>query len=108
MKVVLGVSSGRQVIEPFQNPEKQKEDDLRSGYGLGLVDFGELGKLGSPYQASNIPSDQEAYSEVIIKFPSCKPFSSYGDSEKGPKKSEKVFSMAGQHFQALKLGEASL
>ena len=59
-KAVLGVSSGGQVIEPFQNHEEQKEDDLRSGYGLGLVDFGELGKLGSPYQASNIPSDQEA------------------------------------------------
>jgi len=48
------------------------------------------------------------YSEVVIEFPSCKPFSSYGDSEKGLRKSEKVFSTAGQHFQALKLGEVGL
>ena len=35
-------------------------------------------------------------------------FSSYGDTEKGLKKSEKVFSTAGRHIQALKLGETSL
>ena len=100
--------SGEQGAEPFEDPADQEEDDLRSDYSLGLVEFGELTELGTPYRPNDLPLDQNAYSEVTIEFPSCKAFSSYGDTEKGLKKSERVFSTAGRHLQALKLGETSL
>lgn len=74
---------------------------------MGLTEFGELTELGFPYRASDLPLDRDLYSEVFIEFPSCKAFSTYSVSEKGLKKSERVFS-TGRHFQALKLGEASL
>ncbi|EDR10742.1 uncharacterized protein LACBIDRAFT_324609 [Laccaria bicolor S238N-H82] len=100
--------SGGQHVESFEGPADQEEDDIRSDYSLGLVEFGELTELGGPYRASDLPSDRSAYSEITIEFPSCKAFSSYGDMEKGLKKSEKVFSTAGRHLQALKFGETSL
>ena len=105
---VLGASSGELVDESFREPAEQEEDDIRSDYSLGLVEFGELTELGVPYRASEVPVDRNALAEVTIEFPSCKAFSSYRDAEKGLKKSEKVFSTGGRHFQALKLGEVSL
>ena len=105
---LLGTPSGGPVIEPFQDPEDQEEDDLRSEHDLGIKEFEELTELGIPYRASDLPDDREAYSEITVEFPSCKAFSMYGDSEKGLRKSEKVFSTAGRHFQALKLGEVGL
>ena len=41
--------SGGQGVEPFKDPADQEEDDLRSDYSLGLVEFGELTELGVPY-----------------------------------------------------------
>ena len=107
-ETVLGTSNSRQVIESFQDPREQEEDDLRSDVSLGFGNFEELMELGVPYRASDLPLNPDAYSEITVEFPSCKAFSSYGDSEKGLKKSEKVFFTAGRHFQALKLGEAGL
>ena len=105
---ILNVPSGGQDVEPFGSIEEWEEEDSRSEYSLALGDFGELTESGSPYQAGDLPLDQELYLEVTIKFPSCKAFSSYGDSEKGLNKAEKVFSTANCHLQALKLGETSL
>ena len=105
---VLNAPSSGQDVEPLGSIEEQEEEDSRSEYSLALGDFGELTELGSPYRASDLPLDRELYSEVTIEFPSCKSFSSYGDSEKGLKKSEKVFSTTGHHLQALRLGETSL
>ena len=107
-ETVQGASSGEQVIGPLQNPEDLDEDNLGSDYNSSLRDFGELTPLGIPYRANDLPLDQKAYSEITVEFPSCKEFSSYGDSEKGLKKSERVFSTAGRYFQALKLGEEGL
>ena len=107
-ETVQGASSGEQVIGPLQNPEDLDEDNLGSDYNPSLRDFGELTPLGIPYRANDLPLDQKAYSEITVEFPSCKEFSSYGDSEKGLKKSERVFSTAGRYFQALKLGEEGL
>ena len=107
-EVVQGAPSSRQAKDPFVDPGEQEEEDSRSESNLDLTEFGELTKLSLPYRASDLPLDRDLYSEVTIEFPSCKTFSTYGDSEEGLKKSEKVFSTAGRHFQALKLGEASL
>ena len=104
----LSASSGGQVVEPFKDPEELENEESRSDHNLGMGDFEELTEMGSPYRTSDLPSDRDAYSEITIEFPSCKAFSSYGDSEKGLKKSEKVFSTGGRHLQALKLGEVSL
>lgn len=68
---------------------------MKSDISLGVRNFEELTELGMPYRASNLPLDQDLYSEIMVEFPSCKVFSSYGDSERGLKKSEKVFFTAG-------------
>jgi len=48
-ETALGASSSGQVIEPLQIPEEEEEQELRSDYGSGAVDFRELTDLGSPY-----------------------------------------------------------
>lgn len=46
----------------------------------------------------------------MVEFPACMPFSSFGESitDTGLNRSEKIFALAGQHRQALQLGEAAL
>lgn len=105
---VPGASNDEQVTQLLQELEEQEKDDSRSDISLGFGNFEELTELGSPYLASDLPLDQDAYCELTIEFPSCKAFSSYGDSKKGLRKSERVFTTAGRHFQALRLGEAGL
>lgn len=107
-ETVLSTPNNDQVIESFQDPEDREEDESRSDISVGFENFEELTELGTPYRASDLPLDQDLYSEITVEFPSCKVFLLYGDSARGLKKSEKVFFTAGRHFQALKLGEAGL
>ena len=95
-EIVPSTSGSGQVIGSSKNPEEHEDDDFRSDYNLGLGDFEELTDMGSTYRANELPSDQDAYSEIVIEFPSCKAFSSYRDSEKGLKKLERVFTTAGR------------
>ena len=107
-ETVQGASGNESVTGPLQDLEGGEEDNLGSDVNPNLREFGELTQLGTPYRFSDLPVDRDAYSEIRIDFPSCKEFPLYGDLQKGLKKSERVFSTAGQYFQALKLEEEGL
>ena len=72
-------------------------------------DIEDLTDLGTPFSSEDLP-DRGAYKEVFIEFPACKPFASFGESitDTGFDRSEKIFALAGQHRQALQLGETAL
>ena len=72
-------------------------------------DVEDLIDLGAPFGPDNLP-DRGAYKEILVEFPTCMPFSSFGESitDTGLDRSEKIFALAGRHCQALQLGEAAL
>ena len=72
-------------------------------------DVEDLIDLGTPFAPDDLP-DQGAYKEVLVEFPACMPFSSFGESitDTGLDRSEKIFTLAGRHRQALQLGEVAL
>lgn len=65
--------------------------------------------LGAPFAPEDLP-DRGSYKEVLVEFLACMPFSSFGESitDTGFDRSEKIFALAGQHCQALQLGEVAL
>ena len=69
----------------------------------------DLSELGAPFAPEDLP-DRGSYKEVLMEFPACMPFSSFGESvtDTGLDRSEKIFALAGRHRQALQLGEAAL
>ena len=72
-------------------------------------DIEDLVEMGVPFGREDLP-DRGAYKEVIVEFPACMPFSSFGESitDTGLDRSEKIFALAGRHRQALQLGETAL
>ena len=72
-------------------------------------DIEDLVDLGAPYGPDNLP-DRGAYKEILVEFPACMPFSSFGENitDTGLDRLEKIFALAGRHRQALRLGEATL
>ena len=72
-------------------------------------DIEDLIELGAPFAPEDLP-DRGSYKEVLVEFPSCMPFSSFGESvtDTGLDRSEKIFALAGRHRQALQLGETAL
>lgn len=72
-------------------------------------DVEDLLDLGVHFGPDNLP-DRGAYKEVIVEFPACMPFLSFGESitDTGLDRSEKIFTMAGRHHRALQLGEDAL
>ena len=68
-----------------------------------------LVNLGVPFAPEDLP-DRGSYREVLVEFPACMPFSSFGESitDTGLERSEKIFALAGRHSQALQLGEIAL
>lgn len=69
----------------------------------------DLVELGVPFAPEELP-DRGSYKEVLVSFPACMPFSSFGESitDTGLDRSEKIFALAGRHRQALQLGESAL
>ena len=72
-------------------------------------DIEDLVDVGEPFASEDLP-DRGAYKEIFVEFPSCMPFSSFGETvtDTGLDRSEKIFALAGRHRQALQLGEAAL
>ena len=72
-------------------------------------DIEDLTDLGAPFGSEDLP-DRGAYKEVFVEFPACMPFASFGETvtDTGLDRSEKIFTLAGRHRQALQLGEAAL
>lgn len=66
-------------------------------------------ELGVPFTPEDLP-DQGSYKEITVEFPACLPFSSFGEfiTDMGLDRSEKIFTLAGRHRQALQLGETAL
>ena len=77
--------------------------------GSEYPDIEDLVELGTPFAPEDL-SDQGAYKEIVIEFPGCMPFYSFGESitDMGLNRSEKICALVGQHCQALQLGEAAL
>lgn len=69
----------------------------------------DLINLGVPFAPEDLPN-QGSYREVLVEFPACMPFSSFGESitYTGLERSEKIFALAGWHSQALQLEEIAL
>ena len=96
----------------FQTVQEQEQDQqmpipttLEPEYP-GIED---LIELGAPFAPEELP-DRGSYKEILVDFPACMPFSSFGESitDTGLDRSEKIFTLAGRHCLALQLGETAL
>ena len=83
----------------FQTAQERDQQSLIPEMGEPeYSDVVDLVDLGAPFGPDNLP-DRGAYKEVIVEFPTCMLFSSFGDSitDTGLERSEKIFALAGQH-----------
>lgn len=99
-------------VSSFQTAREQEQDQqtpipttLEPEYP-GIED---LIELGAPFAPEELPN-RGSYKEILVDFPACMPFSSFGESitDTGLDRSEKIFTLAGRHRLALQLGEAAL
>ena len=74
-----------------------------------LPEVADLVDLGTSFAPNHLPN-RGSYKEILLEFPACMPFSSFRESitDTGLDRSEKIFALAGQHRQALMLGETAL
>ena len=102
LNVPEGVSfqTAQERDQPSLNPEMIEPE---------LPEVEDFVDLGAPFALEDLP-DRGSYKEVLVEFPACMPFSSFGESisDTGFDRSEKIFALAGRHRQALQLGEIAL
>ena len=106
------ISEGLDIPETlsFQTAqERDRQTPLPEITETEYPDIEDLTNVGAPFAFEDLP-DRGAYKEILVEFPSCMPFSSFGETvtDTGPDRSEKIFALAGRHRQALQLGEAAL
>ena len=94
----------------FQTAQERDQQSFVPGMNeTDYPDVEDLIDLGAPFGPDNLPN-HGVYKEILVEFPACMPFSSFGESitDTGLDRSEKIFALAGCHRQALQLGEAAL
>ena len=94
----------------FQTAQERDQQSLIPEMGdPELPEVADLVDLGTPFAPDDLP-DRGSYKEILVEFPACMPFSSFGESitDTGLDRSEKIFALAGRHRQALQLGETAL
>ena len=106
------ISEGLDIPEAlsFQTAqERDQQTPIPEAAETGYPDIEDLVDIGVPFAPEDLP-DRGAYKEILVEFPSCMPFSSFGETvtDTGLDRSEKIFALAGRHRQALQLGEAAL
>ena len=89
--------------------ERDQQTMIPETIGPEDSDLADLIEIGALFAPEELP-DRGAYKEVMVEFPACMPFSSFGESitDTGLDRSEKIFALAGRHRQALQLGETAL